>query len=570
MSGPVIDRDPAAFERRYDVVVVGAGITGVQIARELATRRHSVLLVDRDDLGAGTSSATTKYIHGGIRYLEQYDVAVVRESLRERRILALAAPHLVRQTPFVLPVWSWSKPGRTLLSAGAAAYHALAFDRNRQAPDDLRIGRPRWLDRDATLAAVPWLDPAELRGSVVVTDTLNIHPERLLLALALDAVAAGATLRTHCRVVGIDLHHVAPGAGSNEAGATVRGVEVVDEIHGTRHRIRADTVVNAGGPWMGEVLATTGRRLGPTVRPSKGVHLLTRPLDPDVTSAVMARARNGRHVVVSPWQSRSFIGPTDTPVVGVPDGVSAGTDDVDELLTIVNSCRAPDRRIGRDDVDDVTVGIRPLVADDGDVDGDSYRSSRRHHVHDHQRDGISGLWSISGGKWTTGRAVAEDVVARISGPGGSRTRRRPVQGAAGWAADPDEVFSLALATHPQLAVAPETRAHLGRLYGTRCTEVLDLVADDPTLGDRISTRPGRLDIAAQVVVAVRDEGAMTLADVVDRRLVLGTLGPVTEAELRRVAELAAPLRGWADRGRGVAAAEAARRLARRRRWQGLS
>lgn len=566
MPDPVIDRDPSAFDRRYDVVVVGAGITGVQIARELATRRRSVLLVDRDDLGAGTSSATTKYIHGGIRYLEQYDVAVVRESLRERRILALAAPHLVRQTPFVLPVWSWSKPGRTLLSAGAAAYHVLAFDRNRQAPDDLRIGRPRWLDRDATLATVPWLDPTELRGAVVVTDTLNIHPERLLLALALDAVSAGATIRTHCRVVGIDLHHLSAGVGSSEAGAAVRGVEIVDEVGGARHRVRADTVVNAAGPWMGEVLAATGRSVGPAVRPSKGVHLLTRPMDAEVTSAVMARARNGRHVVVSPWQNRSFIGPTDTPVGDAPDDVAPGPDDVDELLSIVNSCRAPDRQVGLDDIDDVTVGIRPLVADDDAGDTDSYRSSRRHHVHDHAGDGISGLWSISGGKWTTGRAVAEDVATQVAGPGGSRTRRRPVDGAAGWAADPDEVFALAMAAHPQLAMAPETREHLGRLYGTRCGAVLDLVAADPSLGERISARQGCLDIAAQVVVAVRDEGAVTLSDIVDRRLVLGTLGPVTDDEVCRVAELAAPLRGWADCGRAVAAAESVRRSERRRRW----
>ena len=565
MPGPVLDRDRSVYDRRYDVVVVGAGITGVQVARELATRQRSVLLVDRDDLGSGTSSATTKYIHGGIRYLEQYDVAVVRESLRERRILALAAPHLVRQTPFVLPVWSWSTPGRTLLSAGAAVYHALAFDRNREAPDALRIGRPRWLDRDATLAAVPWLDPNELRGAVLVTDTLNIHPERLLLALALDAVAAGAVVRTHCRVIGFQLHHLSSGVGSAGARAAVRGVEVLDEVSGTRHRVVTDTVVNAAGPWMAEVLASTGRSVGPAVRPSKGVHLLTRPMDAEVTSAVMARARNGRHVVVSPWQGRSFIGPTDTPVGGGPDDVEPGPDDVDELLTIVNSCRASGHRIALDDVDDVTVGIRPLVADDGDHE-DTYRTSRRHHVHDHSVDGIGGLWSISGGKWTTGRAVAEDVADQVFGPGGSRTRRRPVHGAGGWAVDPDEVFSLALSAHPELTLTPESRMHLGRLYGTRCTDVLDLVGAEPELGRRVSSRPGCLDIAAQVVIAVRDEGAVTLSDIVDRRLVIGTLGPLTDDELYLVASLAAPFAGWTDQGRGVAAAEAARRRERRRRW----
>ncbi len=564
---------PPPLADRYDLVVVGAGITGVQVAREASLRGFGVLLVDKGDFGSGTSSATTKYLHGGIRYLEQYDVAVVRESLRERRIAALAAPHLVRRTRFLLPAWSWSKPGALKLGAGAALYDALSLDRNRDAPSGLRIDRSRWLGRDDVLRAVPWLEPGELRGAVAITEVLNIHPERLLLEFLRDAIALGATARNHTEVTGFSTRRRADG------GLEVRGVQLRGTIDGTASSVEAGAVVNAGGPWMGTVLdrlAGGVRRFGPTVSPSKGVHLLTRP-SPDataVTDAVMARARTGRHVVVSPWMGRELIGPTDTPVADSPDDVAADDGDVDSLLDIVNSCRAPSSRLTHEDVDDVTVGIRPLVADPSDGDGRrSYTASRRHRIYDHTEDGVAGLWSIAGGKWTTGRGIAEDMVDRLAGARAGRrspTRRRPAPSAAGWAAEPSEVFRIASAHRPGVALPGPVREHLARLYGTRATDVIDLVADEPRLAEPVSDRAGQRDIAAQVVVAVTDEDARTLADIVDRRLVLGTLGRVTIDDLQRVAAVAAPLLGWAGDGAPAAAAEFERRERRRARWAAVS
>lgn len=557
---PQFDRDPAALAGHFDVVVIGAGIAGVQIAREAAARGRRVLVVDKGDVGAGTSSATTKYLHGGIRYLEQGDFGVVRESLRERRILTLAAPHLVRQTRFLLPVWSWSRPGRALLAAGAALYDALAYDRNRGAPDELRIGHPRWLGADAARRAVPWLDPDELRGAVAITDTLNVHPERLLLALLLDAVSLGAVARTHTRVERFVCEERPHGS------IRVAGVELVDQLDGRHHRVHADHTVNAAGPWMGEVLALLDGRVGPAVAPAKGVHLLTTPIDDAVRDAVMVRSRSGRHVVVSPWHGRSLIGPTDTPVDGAMDDVRADAGDVDELLAIANACRVPSARLGRDNVDDVTVGVRPLIAVRG---RDSYSSSRRHEVYDHGQEGVEGLWSVAGGKWTTGRAMGEHVADRVLGPSPpSPTRSRPVRGAWGWAAEPSAVGELARRLRPDVGLPAAVRQHLARLYGTACGAVLDVIAEHPALARRVSDRPGCHDVLAQVVVAVRDEGACTLADVVDRRLVLGTLGPVPTTELAAVAAVAAPLLGWPDDGAAQVAEDAERRRARRARaWQ---
>ena len=159
MSLPLRGPRPADLEQVFDIIIIGGGITGVGVAREAAARGLRTLLVERNDLGSGTSAATTKYIHGGIRYLEQYDIKVVRESLRERRILALGAPHLVRQTQFIMPAWRWSKPSSNLIGAGVALYDVLSYDRNRNAPPSLRIPHPRWMKKDQLLQPVPWLDP---------------------------------------------------------------------------------------------------------------------------------------------------------------------------------------------------------------------------------------------------------------------------------------------------------------------------------------------------------------------------------------------------------------------------
>ncbi|MEM9517140.1 MAG: glycerol-3-phosphate dehydrogenase/oxidase, partial [Actinomycetota bacterium] len=507
MTSTVLDRNPAALDRHFDVVVIGGGITGVHVAREAAGRGLSVALFEKGDFGSGTSSATTKYLHGGIRYLEQYQFGVVRESLRERRILALGAPHLVEQRPFLMPAWKWSKPSTALIGAGVATYTAMAFDRNRAAPPSLRIPMPRWRSRSRVLNDVPWLDPVELQGGYVYHDTLNVHPERLLLAYVRDAVTLGAVMRNYTPVEGFVVDD-----------ADVVAVDVRDDATGERHTVRTRTVVNAAGPWVDIVLRPLEsderrrmqRPLGVRVQRSKGVHLLTRSLGPGPT--VFCRARSGSHVIVSPWQGHSFIGPTDTPIEVEPGAVQATRDDVDSILHTVNSTLGPGTNpLTIDDVDGVTVGIRPLV----DSGTDSYTASRRHELYDHGPAGAAGLWSIGGGKWTTGRATAVETLRtllaapQLDGVAHEPfdSRRRATFGAFGWGADAHPFFDAALHARGEVEVDPIARAHLARMYGTEFQRVLDVVANDPSLGARISTRPEIADIGAQVVIAVRDEGA---------------------------------------------------------------
>ncbi len=574
-----IERDLAQLTQPFDVIVVGGGITGVNVAREAAGRGLRTLVVDKGDFGHGTSSATSKLIHGGIRYLETYEFGVVRESLRERRVLALAAPHLVQQQRFLMPAWRWSKPPTALIGAGVLLYTALGFDRNRHMPADMRIPMPSWLSRDKTLAAVPWLDPDQLQGAYAYHDTFNLHPERLLLAFLQSAVDVGAVALNHVEVVGFLFDRdpaTDPGAGGD---VTVQGLQVLDRLTGERHRVRGRAVVNAAGPWMDLVLRDLGRSMGVKVNRSKGVHLLTKPVagQAQVRDTVFARARSGHHVIVSPWQGHSFIGPTDTHVDDAPDAVRADRSDVELILgTLNDTISAGYPKMTEEDIEATTVGIRPLIVDESK---DSYTTSRRHELYDHAPSGVQHLWSIGGGKWTTGRALGVETVETLLKSAALRdlpvrefdSRRAIAHGAFAWAEDARPYFDAVVRSRPTLPLDDVTRLHLARLYGTDHERILDLVEREPSLAARISDRPDRLDIAAQVVFAVTDEAACTLSDVLDRRLVIGTLGRVDRTEVERVALLMAPLRGWSVEATTAAVeAELGRRAAVELRWRGTT
>ena len=547
-SAFAIQRSMVEAEQEFDLIIIGGGITGISVAREAASRGLKTVLLERGDFGSGTSAATTKYIHGGIRYLEQYDVAVVRESLRERRILALGAPHLVEQTRFIMPAWRWSKPPTALIGAGILLYDTLAFDRNLRAPDSLRIPHPRWLSRSKLLAAVPWLDQSGLQGGFAYHDTLNVHPERLLLAYAKSATAAGAVLLNHTRVNSF--------VSTSSERLHIEGVRATDVLSGQEIVIRGKVVVNAAGPWIDKVLETLGKGTGVGVDRSKGVHVLTRPLGGPgrVTDAVFARAQSGRHVIVSPWMGKSFIGPTDTPIESDESGVVVDPDDVTLILDTVNSTMAASEpKLTTDDVEMTTVGVRPLIRetanDDDAQDAGTYSASRAHELYHHADHGVDNLWSIGGGKWTTGRATAEEMVDELLKNELKMVRSRPFDsrssaagGAFAWAEDAEPFITEAAMAMNEHGIPVHLGEHIARLYGTEWVRIDAIVQQNPEFARQLS--PQCNDIEAQIVFAVTEEGARTLSDIVDRRLVIGTIGSVSREVLERVASIAGPLLGW--------------------------
>ena len=572
MSLPQQGPSPTDLSQVFDVIVIGGGITGVGVAREAVGRGLRTLLVDRGDFGGGTSAATTKYIHGGIRYLEQYDFKVVRESLRERRILALGAPHLVHQTQFIMPAWRWSKPSRALMGAGVALYDALSFDRNRGAPTSLRIPHPTWLGKQRLVQQVPWLDTDGLQGGFAYHDTLNVHPERLLLAYVKSAAAEGASFLTHTEVTGFVQH-------TERGNVVIDGVTARDRLGGVTYTLRARVVVNAAGPWIDRVLQPLGRSLGVAVNRSKGVHVLTRPLGGPgrVDAAVFARAKSGKHVIVSPWMGGSFIGPTDTPLPDGSDAVVADADDVDSILTTVNSTMNPgERMLTVDDVVATTVGLRPLIrrGEEGDG-GNTYSASRRHELYHHVDRGVTNLWSIGGGKWTTARATGEQMVDALLEHElrGVPTRRFDSERSGtsttfAWAQDAAPFLTGVASAAGALGLDTATGEHLGRLYGTEYAALIGLIGAQPGLARRITHDHGCLDVLAQAVYAVTHEGARTLDDVIDRRLVVGTLGPVSRATIGVIADVAGPLWGWdEERCARESDAEFSRRSTLERLWR---
>lgn len=537
-----ISRSVETLDQPFDLAIIGGGITGICVAREAASRGLRTVLVERHDFGSGTSAATTKYIHGGIRYLEQFDVAVVRESLRERRILALGAPHLVEQTRFIMPGWRWSRPPTALIGAGVLAYHGLSYDRNVGAPNSLRIPRPRWLSKSELLQAVPWLDPSGLQGGFAYHDTLNIHPERLLLDYALSAAAAGAVLLNHVEALDFSVT-------DQDGSLTVTGLRVRDRLTEVEYAIRSRVVVNAAGPWIDRALEPLGRSLGVGVDRSKGVHVLTRPLGGGkVKDAVFARARSGRHVIVSPWMDKSFIGPTDTPLDADDSQPVVDSADVESILSTVNSTMSDEERpLTFDDVELTTVGVRPLIRRSDDS-GSTYSASRRHELYHHVDAGVSNLWSIGGGKWTTARATAEQMVDALleNELHGTATRpfasrRTAAYGAFAWAEDPQPFLEVATGQLVEAGVVRRSAELVARLFGASYTGVLDLIGENPILAEPVSEAG---DIGAQVVIAVADEAARTLSDIVDRRLVAGTVRTPSADTLTHIARIAGELLGW--------------------------
>ncbi|MGY2067513.1 glycerol-3-phosphate dehydrogenase/oxidase [Blastococcus sp. SYSU DS0619] len=481
-----------------DVLVIGGGVTGAGAALDAASRGLSVGLLEARDFAAGTSSRSSKLIHGGLRYLEQLAFPLVREALKERaRLVGTIAPHLVRPLPFLLPLTApvWQ---RAYYGAGVALYDVLgaAFARDRVIP------RHRHLSRRATLAAFPALRRDAVRGAIRYWDA-QVDDARHTLAVVRTAAGYGAHVLSSARVVGLL-------RDGDAADAPVVGVRVADLTDGSSFAVRARSVIAATGVWsddVGEMLGASAPSL--KVRASKGVHLVVpraaidgADLDPD---GLILRTPTSVLFVI-PWREHWIVGTTDTPWRLDRDHPAASSADIGYLLDQVNRVLA--RPLTADDVVGVYAGLRPLLAGESD---DTSRLSREHAV----VMPVPGLVLVAGGKYTTYRVMAADAVdAAVEGlPGAprSRTAELPLVGARGWAGVRDRAAELAAG----YGVPEDAVARLLERHGDQVTAVLDLVRGDPALGRPLTGAPGHL--AAEVVHAVTAEGALHLDDVLTRR-----------------------------------------------------
>jgi glycerol-3-phosphate dehydrogenase len=390
VSSPTIPRRAQRLselgDRRFDLLVIGGGITGAGIARDAARRGLAVALVDREDFAAGTSSRSSRLIHGGVRYLEHGYLHLVFEASRERRRLLELAPHLVRPMQFTWPVYKGARVPRWQLAAALTLYDALALFRN--------VGRHHPLGKAGVLAAEPSLATEGLRGGAAYWDAAT-DDSRLTLANAIDAAYTSATVVNHAEVIALT---------RESANGPVDGAVVRDLLGGAEIRVQARVVLNATGPWTDEVLQLEGTPTGPAVRGTKGVHIAVPAARVGNRSAVtMLSPDDGRVMFALPAGTHTIIGTTDTATTEHPHEVRAARADVRYLLAACNRF-FPAARLTEDDVVAAWAGIRPLVASTNK--GNPSSASREHAI----TTTAGGVVTITGGKLTTYRAMAEQCV----------------------------------------------------------------------------------------------------------------------------------------------------------------
>jgi glycerol-3-phosphate dehydrogenase len=524
----------ALAARTFDLLVVGGGITGAGIARDAALRGLAVALVERDDFASGTSSRSSRLVHGGVRYLEHGHLHLVFESSAERRRLLRLAPHLVRPLRFVWPVYRGARVPRWKLVAGLTLYDLLALFRN--------VAPHRPLDAAGVLAEEPALAHDALVGGAAYYDAAT-DDARLTLANALGAAEAGAVVLNHAEVRALA-----------RIDGRIAGAAIVDRLTGREIGATARVVVNAAGPWSDAVRRLAEPGAGAGLHGTKGVHVsVPRDRIANRGALTLLSPIDGRVMFVLPAGGHAIVGTTDTETEATPDEVRATSADIDYLLRSANAF-FPEARLGRGDVVAAWAGVRPLVA--SQYGSGTTAASREHAL----ARGPSGLLSITGGKLTTYRVMAAEVVdaaIRELGrtPGPTPTADLPLPG--GERSLEDEAREATLATDD-----PALGTHLARAHGARWRRVWQLARGDASLARPLVE--GLPYLAAEIAHAVEQEMACTLADLLVRRTHIAfETRDQGRAAARLAAGIAGPLLGWGadDAAREVASYDReARRL----------
>lgn len=523
----------------FDLLVVGGGITGSCIARDASLRGLKVAIVERNDWSSGTSSASSKLVHGGLRYLKTMEFGLIRESLAERRIWERIAPHLVHPLPFLVPFFAEGFGARMTLRAGLTLYDWLAYDKGWLDDPDQRLPGHRMLSRAEAISAEPILDQPGFTGALRYYDCQMDAPERLGLECVIDAVENGAAAANY--VEAVDFLRSADG---------IAGVKARDILTGDEGEIRAKITLNCAGPWADILLAKAeGGDSSVHLLRSKGIHVIV----PAVTRThALTVQYKGKHFFVLPWRGHTILGTTDTPFKEHPDQVRPLAEDIDDMLAAVNG-GLPFLRTKSSDVLHAYAGLRPLV-DDGATS--SYNASRKSEVLDHAKTGAPGLFSAIGGKWTTSRHVAQKAVDLVQARLG-QTRRDPKTGERplpGGSTGRIAAFKTSVKAKLTL-LPPGAQEAMGRLYGARFGQVTGLAADDASLLSPLSNSVH--DTGAAVLHAIRHEMAVSLSDIVFRRTGLGGLGHPGKPALTRAAQIMAAELKWSaeETARQIAAAE---------------
>ena len=511
----------------YDIIIIGGGITGAAVAYEAASRGLSVALVEKGDFGAATSAATSKMIHGGLRYLANFELGIVRESLKERRILENIAPNFVYPLPFMVPLYNNSKNNQWILEPGMVIYDMLSYDKGFTWDRTKKIPLHRFLPGKKALELEPVIKAEGLNGAIMFYDCASIIPERLTLAFIKSAVKYGAVVSNYSRVEDF----------TREPGR-VTGVIVRDLLNSKTIEVRGKMIINCGGPWADLILDIAGGKPGTQhVRRSEGIHIVTRKLTNKYV--VGALTPNGRHCNISPWRGHSLIGTTDQEYKGDPDNYRVTRQAIEDFIREVNASFCDTELIKYADIMYAYGGLRPLVEKET---VDVYKTSRKYEIYDNAGDGIEGLITVEGGKYTTSRNLAEHVLKTVMRKSGtpykkSITARRHLAGCE----IPDIDSFIYSAKTANSDFNQSSMDYLARIYGTEFNNVMAIARKDKRYAEPLNAGG---EMPAQVLYAVKNEMARTLTDILLRRTGLGTLGNPGAGVLDTVAETAAKELKW--------------------------
>lgn len=528
----------------FDLVVVGGGIYGACVVWDAILRGLSVALVERQDFGSGTSANSLKIIHGGLRYLQHADFKRMRESIQERRVLMTIAPHLVHPLPVIVPTYGHGIKGREAMAIALSINDLISCDRNQNLSDPQKqIPAGQILSRSDCLKHLPGIKAEGLTGGARFYDAQVYNSERLLLAFLNSAAQRGATLANYVEVTGFI-----------QSDQAIAGVKVKDSLTGTPFEIQAKTVINTCGPWGNRFFRMLNRERS-DISYAKAMNLVTRPLFQDYAVGISSPStyqdndavihKGSRFLFIVPWRDRSLVGTAYFPFTEHPDEFEVTEQDIQQFLAEVNQAY-PTAALTRADVSFVHGGLLPCSGINPKTK--DIQLTKHYQFFDHQADGVQGLLSISGVKYTTARQVAEKAVDWIftstgQPPPQSRSAQTILYGGQ---IDRFEAFLRYEMQKWSSQLAENSIRRLLYTYGSAYPNVLQHLDTAPP-GPGV-TIPDHAILEAEALHGVREEMAQTLSDVVFRRTELGSAAQPNETELRLCAETMAVELFW-DQGR---------------------
>jgi glycerol-3-phosphate dehydrogenase len=527
--------------RSYDVLIIGGGIVGASTALDASLRGLSVLLVDKGDFGSATSASSGKMIHGGIRFMQHAKLLRVRESLHHRKVFLNIAPHLVHPIPFIIPTYGHGIKGKEILTAGMIVYELLGIDKNVTKDLSKKVPHFRILSKKEVLSLEPGINSNGLTGGVLYYDCQMHTPERLTLAFIQSANENGADVFNYMRVQDLI-------TDKNK----VTGAKIVDSLSGNVFTVKSLYTINASGPWINKTLKIVDflKDQNP-IQFSKGIHIVTESITKNHAIALATKhhqakslvSRGGRHFFIAPWKSHSLIGTTNVDFNGDQDDRMVTKKDILEFLDEIKEVYEPASKIS---VEDIKYFYGGLYIDDANIDfNKGYQGHRNDQIFDHkENDNLDGLISVIGVKYTTSLQLAEKIIDKISRRLGKRNVKSVLENNSLYGGDISnyaEFVRKAVNKYSNL-IGEEIIENLILLYGTKYENVLAIGKSNKSLFEKIDK--DFPFIKAQVTYSVKNEMALKLSDIFQRRIGLGTLKKPDNKIILSVANLMAHELDW--------------------------